>query len=129
MNTTAIIGFGIVSAILAMVLKQYKPEYHMLLSLAAGVSMLMIIIASAQPVFTQVMTIFEYTHMPNAYIGILVKALGICFLTQLASDVCKDAGEASIASKIELAGKFSILILSLPLFAEILSIASILINL
>ena len=63
------------------------------------------------------------TKIPLEYIEILFKTLGICFLTQFASDVCKDAGETALSSKIETAGKVIILIISLPLFERITSIA------
>ena len=56
------------------------------------------------------------------YIGILVKSLGVCYLTQLASDACRDAGETAISSKLELAGKITVLSLGLPLFGKLLEI-------
>ena len=49
----------------------------------------------------------------------MFKTLGICFLAQFAADSCRDAGESALASKVELAGKISILVLSLPLFEDI----------
>ena len=57
-----------------------------------------------------------------------MKAVGICFFTQLASDVCRDAGEGSAASKIEFAGRCAVLVISLPLFTEVLELASALIK-
>lgn len=124
MELTSLVGFGMVAALLAIVLGQYRSEYRMLLTLGAGTVMLFAIVHWLQPVLEQLHEIFSYTNMPMAYVQVLLKALGVCFITQLAADVCRDAGEGSIASKIELGGKAAVLALSLPLFAEILSIAS-----
>lgn len=66
--------------------------------------------------------------MPGEYGLILFKALGICLITQLASDACRDAGEAALASKADLAGKVTLLVLALPLFQKIGELAVSLIN-
>jgi stage III sporulation protein AD len=63
------------------------------------------------------------TNVPPEYGGIIFKSLGIAFITELASDTCRDVGGTAISTKIELAGKVAILIISLPLFEKILSIA------
>ena len=52
-----------------------------------------------------------------------MKTLGICFLTQFAVDSCKDAGESALASKVELAGKVTVVVMALPLFQSIASTA------
>ena len=65
--------------------------------------------------------------VPVSYIHLDVykrQALGVCFITQLASDACKDAGEGAIASKVELAGKVVILLLAMPLFEQIIGVAT-----
>ena len=49
----------------------------------------------------------------------MLKALGICFITQLGADVCRDAGESSLASKIELGGRMSILALCIPMITKV----------
>lgn len=54
---------------------------------------------------------------------ILFKALGLCFITQIAATPAADLGETAIASKVETAGKLSVLLVSLPLFEKILGIA------
>ena len=58
----------------------------------------------------------------------MFKALGICLLSQLAADACRDAGENAMAEKAELAGKVFLLLLALPLFEKIAELALTLIN-
>jgi stage III sporulation protein AD len=62
--------------------------------------------------------------MRDDYAGILLRALGVCFLTQIACDTCRDAGEAAIAVKLEIAGKIAVLAISLPLFRQVLGFVS-----
>ena len=57
------------------------------------------------------------------YTIILIKTLGTCFLAQFAADACRDAGESSLASKVELAGKVAVILMALPLFEAIANTA------
>lgn len=123
MDAVNIAGLAVVGTVLAVLLGQYKPEYRLFTSLITGTVILLAVIAGAAPLFEELAALLEATQMPGDYLSILLKALGICFLTQLAADTCKDAGEGAIASKVEMAGKVLVLLLSLPLFEEILSIA------
>lgn len=118
----AIIGIGLVAAVLAVVLRQYHPEFAMLVSLAAGVVILLRVMDDVLPVVEQVNTIVDRASLPAEYAAVLFKALGICFLTQVACDTCKDAGESAISAKIEMAGKIAVLVVSLPLFTQVLNI-------
>ena len=58
------------------------------------------------------------------YFILLVKVIGVAMVTQLAVDTCRDAGQQAIATKVEIAGRVTILSLSLPLFQELLAAAS-----
>ncbi len=117
-----LVGLGLVAAVLAVTLRQHKPEFALLVSLGAGILILTGVVQEILPVVEQIETIFRSTSMPIAYLQVLFKALGICFLTQIACDTCKDAGEGAIGSKVELAGKVAVLVVSLPLFAQVLTI-------
>ena len=112
-----------VAAFLSVVLRQYKTEYSLFLSLAAGLILLTMVMDGAMPLIDELNSLLGATGMEEDYLGILLKSLGICFLVQLAGDTCRDAGEGAIASKIEAAGKMAVLLLSLPLFTKILSVA------
>ena len=115
-------GLGLVAAVMAVTLRQHRPEFALLVSLAAGVLILGGAVQGILPVVEQIRSIFSSTRMPDTYLQVLIKALGICFLTQIACDACKDAGEGAIGAKVELAGKVAVLVISLPLFTQVLSI-------
>jgi len=120
----SIVGIGLVATVIAVLLRQYKPEYAMLVTLAAGVFILSRVYDAVIPVIGEMQSILESTSMPVQYAGILFKALGICFITQIACDTCRDAGESAVASKVEMAGKLAVLLVSLPLFRQVLTLVN-----
>ena len=122
MNIAAIVGLGLVATILTIIMRQYKPEYAMFISLMAGVSILLIVFAYISPVVDEMEGLLSHVSADGSYVETLVKALGICYVTQIACDSCKDAGETAIAAKMELAGKVAIVILSLPMFTRLTGI-------
>lgn len=91
----------------------------MVIALACGVLIIISVLSSISPIICEIKSLVYQSKLPVEYIGILLKVLGVCFLTQFASDACKDAGESAIASKVELAGKVTIVLISLPLFERI----------
>jgi stage III sporulation protein AD len=128
MDMIALIGIGIIAAILAVMLRKTNPEMAIVISLAASILILFIIITKAVPIIDEIRTMIQSAGINIEFGSVLFKALGICFLTQFAADSCADAGEKAMGSKIELAGKISIVALSLPLFKEIMSFVTSLIG-
>ena len=118
---------GLVGTVLALILGQYRPEFRMLVT--AAVTLLLMAMEQLSPVLEQLRSTMELTGLTGDYAAILFKAVGICLLTQLAGDVCRDSGESSIASKIELAGRAAILLTAMPLIQEVLAWAWELMNL
>ena len=110
MNIVAVCLIGIISAFLSVMIKKYNPEYSLAIGIVTGVLILGVIFGHITGVIARVQQLLRATNIPLEYIEILFKSLGICFLTQFASDACKDAGETALSSKIETAGKLMILI-------------------
>lgn len=123
MNIIAIAGLALLAAAFNVMLRRYNQEYALMLGIAVGIVILTVLLSSAVPVLKQLQDLLEATGMSGQYITILCKALGICFMAQFVADACKDAGESALASKVEFAGKFCIMILALPLFQQILQVA------
>jgi stage III sporulation protein AD len=119
MNILGIAGIAICAAVVAAMLRRYHQEYAVLVGIAAGIVILIEILTSIAPAVQQINRLLSSAGISSQYEVILLKTLGICFLAQFAADACRDAGESALASKMELAGKISIVILSLPLFEQI----------
>ena len=124
MDMMTVTGLAVVAVVLGTMLKQKSPEYTLFISLTAGILILGMIVAAAVPLFERMQALFAQTGAKAEYVQVLFKSLGLCFITQIACDACRDLGESAIASKVEAAGKISVLLISLPLFEQILNIAS-----
>lgn len=122
MNIFAIIGTGIIAAAIAAVLRKFGGESGLFVSLAASLLILFAVISSISPLTDLIGELAEASGTESAYIAILMKALAVCVITQLAAESCRDSGEGAIASKIEFAGKTAVLLVSVPLFSAIFGI-------
>lgn len=124
MNIAGIAGIALIAAVFAVLLRRSNGEYAMVLRIAAGILIVLEILQAVVPALQQITSLLGVAGINSEYSSILLRTLGITFLTQFAADACKDAGERALASKVELAGRVSILVLALPLFAKVASIAA-----
>ena len=123
MNILAFCGMAVITAILSVMIKKTLPEYSVAINLAAGAILVLSFISAISPVISYVKTLIEKSGINSENEIILFKTLGICLVTQFICDACKDAGENSIAAKVEMGGKFMILITAIPLFESIFKVA------
>lgn len=128
MDIFSLLGIGVVGTALVLLIKQYKPEYAVAITVGICVVMLLGVLAFLVPAFNTIKVLTQQLAVGGEYTGILIKCLGICYATQLTADICRDCGENAIASKVELGGKACIIIISLPLFTNLLNIAIGIIN-
>lgn len=119
MNIFAIVGLAVTACVLAVLLKKYRPDQSLLIGIAATVVIFIMILPSLQPAISKIEGLMSGSNLDSTYMVILIKSLGICFLAQVASDICHDAGESAIATNVEMAGKFAVLIIALPLFGQV----------
>ena len=114
-------GIALAGLSALLILRSYKPEWAAFLRMAVTVVSLGFVISLAA---TAVGYVTDLTAATGALDGdswrILLKALGVAFLTETAASVCRDSGEAGLATWVETAGKLEILLLSFPLIRTIL---------
>lgn len=119
MNSINLIIIISIIASISVIMKKYALEYSFFINIALGFIILSYLITYITPILNQIKNLVNLAKISDKYLYILFKSLGICFLTQFASDSCKDSGETSLASKIEMIGKISMITIALPLFNEI----------
>lgn len=112
-----------IAAVIAVLLKQHKPEYAVILSIGAGTLIITMILSAIIPAIAEINSLINLSGIHEEYGKIIIKSLGICFITQFAADTCRDAKETALASKIETAGKIAVLLISLPMFKNIAELA------
>jgi stage III sporulation protein AD len=120
MDILRIGALGIIAAVLSLVIKQYRPELAMQIALALGVVVFLFLSAQLSGITSVVKSLFSKANIQPEYFMTILKATGIAFITEFSSSACKDAGEGSIAQKIEIGGKVLIVFLALPLLMSLL---------
>lgn len=116
--------FAVVAVLLAVQLKSVKPEYGIYISFAAGVIIIFYGIRKLETVVDTITVIQSYIPLDTVYMGTLIKMIGITYLTEFASGICKDTGYQSVAGQIETFGKLSILAVSMPVVTALLETVS-----
>lgn len=118
-----LLGLAILSAVACLILRSVRAELAPFVRIGGTVLMLGLVF----PVLEEVVSSLEGMTGVGAaepYVEVMLRALGISLLCRICSDVCRDAGEAGLASGVEMAGRLLILLLSVPLIGEILSLAT-----
>lgn len=104
-----IIGIGLLALIIIVILKQYKPEFAIYVSMIAGVLILVLSIQKLTGIINLLQSLANKTYINKSFLSILLKITGIAFITEFAVSICSDAGEKAIASKIEIGSKVIII--------------------
>lgn len=112
----------ILSLVLLVILRQANEKMSLMLKLCITVILFATCVAFMLPVITYINDLFNKSNV-SKYASLLIKALCISIVSHICASVCRDAGEGSIAYFAELVGRIQIIIMSLPLIDEILSVA------
>ena len=114
MEVVKIVMIGITGVLLALFLKESKPEYSVYLSFAVGICILGYAVEKLSYLFESIKKIQEFLPVDVKYVLVLLKMTGATYIGQFSSSICKDAGYAAIAGQIELFVKLYLMVLSLP---------------
>ena len=117
-----IIGIALIALIITIIIKQYKPEFTIYVSLLAGVFILTLVIDKLGNIINLLKDISTKSGINNTFLSILLKMTGIAILSEFAISICKDAGENSIAGKLELGSKVVIIAMSVPIISNLLEV-------
>lgn len=120
MDIVKIIGIGLISLVVIVIVKQYRPEFVLYVSLASGILILMMIMDKLGAIIELLTTLSNKTAINNEFLILLIKVTGIAFLTEFTVSICKDTGETAIANKVDLGGKVLIISMSIPIIASLL---------
>lgn len=115
-----IVAIGVGAAILAAWVKTVKAEYSLWIFLAAGVLLSLFAMAKLGTIIEELTYLQSYFSAYGIYFKLLIKIIGITYLSEFSSNLCKDAGANTMASQIELLGKLSILVLCMPIMTSLL---------
>lgn len=111
---------GITAVLLAVPLKTVKSEYGIYLGLAAAVFIFLYGVGKLSSIIEAMKQIQDFIKINNVYLNALLKMVGITYVAEFASGICKDCGYGSVGTQIEIFGKLSILAVSMPILLALL---------
>ena len=111
---------GITGVLLALQIRHTKPKYAVYLSVATGVFLLLLAAQRLEVVVESVRLIQSSISIQSSYIQVLLKIIGITYISEFAADICRDAGYSAIAGQIGIFAKLSILAVSMPIVTALL---------
>ena len=122
MDVIRIVAIGIVGAILAVTLQQQKKELALVLTVVVGVLLLWEGSRYLEEIITGLHEMADSAGLSGDHLKLLFKLLAISYMVEFGSEVCKDAGQQSLAAKIQLGGRLMMAALSLPVFQSVLGL-------
>lgn len=122
MEIIKIIGIALIALIIIILLKQYRPEFAVYISLLTGVLILLLVMDKLTGIINLLQTFANKTSINSTFLTLLIKITGIAFLSEFAVSICKDSGEGAIASKIEIGSKIIIIAMSIPILSSLLEV-------
>lgn len=120
MEIIKIAGIALISLIVIIIIKQYRPEFAVYVSIIAGLLIMGIVISKLSGIVEILESLANKASLNNSFLLILIKITGIAILTEFTTSICRDAGEGAIATKVDLGGKIIIMSMSIPIISSLL---------
>ena len=122
MNIVTICALALITTVTVVFINQYRPEFSTLTITAASAIILTVVAKNISPLLQQYIGIAQSSGINSDLFAIIIKAMGISYLTIFTSDICKDFGQYSLCSKVETAGKILVLLIASPLIIQIIEV-------
>ena len=111
---------GLVTIFLTMIAGSVKREYGIAVMMGAALLLGVYSISSIELVVTRIRELETAIGMEKEYLDILLRMLGIAYLTQFVVSLCRDAGNGAVAAQIGIVGKISMMLVSFPVLEALL---------
>lgn len=115
-----IIGIALLATFLATILKEQKPNFAFLLVIFVGCTIFLLLVDQIYSIITMLQMIAQKSNVNTMYVETILKIIGVAYLAEFATQITKDAGQGTLASKIELAGKIIILAMAIPILTVLI---------
>jgi len=122
MQIVQIIGIGLVSTVIILILRKQKPEIAVQVSIVTGVVIFLLLASKLSSVVELLQSYGDRADIKPVYFNTVLKITGIAYIAEFGAEICNDAGESAIASKIELAGKVIIVVMAVPIITSLLDL-------
>lgn len=122
MELFKVLVLGIIVSVLALLLKNIKPEYSLLCIIVGSVIILIYILNYMTRIFVFFQEVIEKTGINYSLFVTMLKIIGLGYLVEFSANVCRDSGNNSIADKVVLGGKLMIFIVSMPIISNLFNL-------
>ncbi len=119
MEIVKIVGLGLVVTILIVIIKQQRPELAIQLSIVLGAVIFTMMLSKINSVIALMQQLALRSNVSFLYMGIIMKIIGVAYIAEFGAQICRDAGEGAVASKIEFAAKVIVIVLAIPVIAAV----------
>ncbi len=119
MEILKIVMVALAGVTAASLVQSVRAEVSVYIALATGVILLIMILGSLTNLFEYFEAIYSKVEYGREYFPVIIKVLVIAYLSDFTAQLCKDAGQAAIGTKVELAGKVMIFLISVPVLASV----------
>ncbi len=117
----AVCGAAVITAALALMLRNHSPHSAMLMSVSAGAVILISIAGNLPSILGELSSVLADAGLDSGNITVLLKVVAICFITEFTCDCVSEAGLMSLSTNISFAGKILVLVSALPLFNNVIA--------
>ncbi len=115
---------GVMAALLAIPLKKDRQEFSMMIIMCACLIILGLALEKLSGVIEIIKQVKQYLGSGAVYVSVLLKIIGITYVAEFSSGLCKDAGYGTVGNQIEFFGKIFILAVSMPVFESLIQTIS-----
>jgi stage III sporulation protein AD len=120
MEIIQIVGLGLIVTILSLIIKEQKPMFAFLLAAFTGVLIFLFLIGKISSVIRVLEDLAVKSNINMVFLKTILKIIGIAYIAEFGAQIVRDAGQESIASKIELSGKILIMVMAIPIITVII---------
>jgi stage III sporulation protein AD len=120
MEIIQIVGLGLIVTILSLIIKEQKPEIAFLLATFTGIVIFLFLIGKISSVIRVLEDLATKTGINMVFLKTILKIIGVAYIAEFGAQIVRDAGQESVASKIELTGKILIMVMAIPIISVII---------
>lgn len=115
-----VVSIGIIASLLVLLIKEQKPTFALFIVISTSIIIFLIVMDYVSTVFGLIQSISSRANINDTYLHTILQIIGISYIAEFGAHITRDAGLASVAAKIELAGKLFIIVLAVPIISAVI---------
>lgn len=120
MEIWQIVGLALIVTVIGVVLKQFRPDIALQLTILTSAIIFLLVLGKVKLIVELLQHLADQSNVSSYYLLIVLKIVGVAYLSEFGAQICRDAGEGALATKVEIAAKISVLVLAIPIIVAIL---------